>query len=176
MKLLDWFIFAAWLTDSIFGMSVYEQMHVAKIFHLFNYLSGVIASVHAQISFAHQRSLICIYCSAYIFRSLKSWVLCINIYYEYGMRSLSCDVHHLYYSLISFSPIFNNQYTIQSFFFVCDYLHLKVGWFSHGTLHYFADLTWIENHSSGACRIGTWVLQKIPKSLFCVINLSMDKA
>ena len=33
-------------------------------------------------------------------------------FYAYGVWSLSCDVHHLYNNPFSFSPIFNNQYTV----------------------------------------------------------------
>ena len=40
----------------------------------------------------------------------------LNIY-AYSIRSLSCDVHHLYNHPFSFSPIFNNLYTIYLFVF-----------------------------------------------------------
>ena len=48
MKLLGRFIFVASLTDSVFGMPVYVQIHVAIIFSL-NYFSGVTASVDKSV-------------------------------------------------------------------------------------------------------------------------------
>ena len=41
-------------------------------------------------------------------------------FYAYGVRSLSCDVHHLENNPCSFSPICNNRYIV----FFCFFLFL----------------------------------------------------
>ena len=44
-------------------------------------------------------------------------VMYLNIY-AYGIRSLSCNIHHLKNNLFSFSSIFNNSTLFKGFFFV----------------------------------------------------------
>ena len=55
IRLLDWFIFATLLTDSVFGIHVYVQIHVAII--SLNYLSSVTASLDKSICAAAKSDL-----------------------------------------------------------------------------------------------------------------------
>ena len=98
MKILDRFI-SSRLTD---GQRI-RQVYICKVtrgdkFFTIKYLRYLWTN-----QCAHQRSLICFYCSAhcfahnldlYIIAEDAKGVMYLNLY-AYGVRSLSCDVHHL---------------------------------------------------------------------------------
>ena len=101
--------------------------------------------------------------------------------YAYDVRSLSGNLHHLYYICSSFSPIFNNWYTIQSLllfylftFFLITHTLKKDGLATAFSITSQTELE--KTNSSGLVKYDLSLFAEIPKYyFFTLIHISMDK-